>query len=186
MAMLDYGAIVLKNGKLVNDDLFTPMIDAVGWEDTDNDCYNHYGYSYTLGKNYVEKIPIELKDKYFTYIGDSECTIGFYKEQLVLVYKFNDGTFFYDKEYFNCTSYTWSKWVKYAGMNMIVVTQRNGYLVCRWKYKGDKYKVYFGYGVDVDCYKKWRIVNYYRSPGFTLRQAIRWFRDKWFEWKYRN
>ena len=39
-------------------------------------------------------------------------------------------------------------------------------------YNGDKYKVYFGYGVDFDAYKKWHIVNYYRSLPFYWRNFI--------------
>lgn len=39
MAMMDYGAIAFKNGKLISTDMFTPMIDMVGWEDTNKDVY---------------------------------------------------------------------------------------------------------------------------------------------------
>lgn len=34
MAMIDYGAIAFKNGKLISTGMFTPMKDMVGWEDT--------------------------------------------------------------------------------------------------------------------------------------------------------
>lgn len=39
MAAIDYGAIAFKNGKLISIKCFTPMIDTVGWEDTENDTY---------------------------------------------------------------------------------------------------------------------------------------------------
>ena len=37
MAMIDYGAIAWKNGKLISTDMFTPMKDMVGWDDSDLD-----------------------------------------------------------------------------------------------------------------------------------------------------
>lgn len=64
------------------------------------------------------------------------------------------------------------------------VTKRNGYYVFKWKYKGNRYKVYFGYGVDIDYYKKYRIVNYYRSPEFRLYKVRRWFEEKKHDRKY--
>lgn len=78
--------------------------------------------------------------------------------------------FWYTIEFLNDTKFIWSKWICPTKYNDIIVTKRNGYYVCRWKYKGDKYKVYFGYGVDFDYYKKWHIVNYYRSIGYKLNK----------------
>ena len=178
MAMIDYGAIAFKNGKLISTDMFTPMIDMVGWEDTENDTYHNY--------NTDKDNPLKLKGNYFAYIGDSDCTIAFYKCSMVIIEKYSDGAFYFHHEYFNSTYYTWTKWEKYAGVNSakIKVTKRNGYFVCKWKYKGDRYKVYFGYGVDLAYYKKWHMVNYYRSLKFEFRQIKRWIKDKIYEWKY--
>jgi hypothetical protein len=181
MSMLDYGAIVLKNGKLVNDELATPMIDMVGWEDSEDDYYHEY----VTNKNYAEKTPIRLKDEYFAYIGDSECTVSFYKTVIAIVERIEDHHFTKHVEYLGNSYYTWRKWEKVAGGAFLTVTQRNGYLVCKWKYKGDKYKVYFGYGVDVDFYKKWHMINYYRSPIFELKHLKWWFEDKMEDWKRR-
>lgn len=186
MAMIDYGAIAFKNGKLISTSMFTPMIDTVGWEDTENDLYEgRPHYDNEPESNYM--YPLDLKDNFFVYIGDKDCTLAFYKEQIVLVSRYkDDGTFSYHHEYFNCTNYTWSKWQDYAGGSDVTVTKRNGYLVCKWKYKGDKYKVYFGYGVDLPSYKKWHIVNYYRSPMFVMKYYIpRWFKDKIYDLKER-
>lgn len=183
MAMMDYGAIAFKNGKLISTEMFTPMIDMVGWEDTEKDTYHDY--------NTDENKPLQLNGNYFAYVGDKDCTLAFYKEQMAIVQRWNDGTFSYNHEFFNCTHYTWSKWEDYAGVGngefpRVKVTKRNGYLVCKWKYKGDKYKVYFGFGVDLYSYKKWRIVNYYRSPMFMIKYEIpRWFKDKMYELKER-
>ena len=66
----------------------------------------------------------------------------------------------------------------------VTVTKRNGYYVCKWKYKGNKYKVYFGYGVDLPYYKKYRMVNYYRSPEFFVYNVRDWIKNKIYEFKY--
>lgn len=179
MAMRDYGAITFKNGKLISTKVFTPMIDMVGWEDTEKDVYREYSDAF----NYTNMKPLRLKGNYFAYIGDSDCTIAFYKEMIVIVKRDEDGTFICQHECFGYTNYTWSKWEDYVD-GVVKVTKRNGYLVCKWKHKGDKYKVYFGYGVDLPYYKKWHIVNYYRSPRYRLYKIKRWFEDKIYDWKY--
>ncbi len=177
MAMIDYGALAFKNGKLISTGMFTPMKDMVGWEDTESDTYHNYRAD--------KDEPLNLKGNYFAYIGDSEWTAAFYKNQIVVVQRFKDGTFHYIHEYFNDTRYTWSKWQAYVTLgSWIKVTKRNGYQVCKWKYKGDKYKVYFGYGVDYHSYKKWRIANYYRSPQYRLYQLKTWIENKIFDYKY--
>lgn len=178
MAMIDYGAIAFKNGRLISTDMFTPMIDMVGWEDDENDIYHDYDTD--------KDNPLKLNGNYFAYIGDKDCTIAFYKCQMVISERYEGKNFSYHQEYFNWTNYTWLKWEDYAGVDFdkVKVTKRNGYFVCRWKYKGDKYKVYFGYGVDLSYYKKWHIVNYYRSPKYRLYKIKTWFKDNIYDWKY--
>lgn len=187
MAMLDYGAIAFKNGKLISTGMFTPMIDMVGWEDTEKDVYESRSHSVDEPEsNYM--LPLYLNNNYFAYIGDKDCTIAFYKTLMTIVQRYDDGTFSYHNEYFGGTNYTWSKWEDGVGcrekFSKVKVTKRNGYYVCKWKYNGDKYKVYFGYGVDLPYYKKWHIVNYYRSPEFKLYKIKRWFKEKIDDWKY--
>lgn len=178
MAMIDYGAIAFKNGKLISTGMFTPMKKMVGWADNKNSMYHDAGI-YENNRPY-------LKENYFAYIGDKEYTAAFYKCMITIVRKSGDG-YWRKSEYFNCSYYTWSKW-EYPVINdgNIIVTKRNGYYVCRWNYKGDKYKVYFGHGVDFDSYKKWHIVNYYRSLPcmmrdlkWNLEQIIHKWRTKW-------
>ena len=172
MAIVDYGAIAFKNGKLISTDMFTPMEDMVGWKDTEQDVFHDYG----KGKD----IPIQLNGNFFAYIGDRDCTVAFYKQMIVIVERYKDGTFSYEDEWFNCTDYIWSKWRHHVFhgefYNPVKVTKRNGYYVCKWTYKDNKYKVYFGLGVDFDSYKKWRIVNYYRSPIYKIKKFIRKFK----------
>src|SRR5574344_1860060 len=64
MAMIDYGAIAWKNGKLISTDLFTPMKDMVGWDDSDLD------------------LEPPLEGNYFAYIGDKDLTLAFYKHTM--------------------------------------------------------------------------------------------------------
>lgn len=181
MAMIDYGAIAFKNGKLISTGEFTPMKDMVGWEDSENDICRFFG----TGGEYT---PMHIKGNYFAYIGDKDCTIAFYKSTIVIVYKHGD-VYWGEIEILNSTGYTWSKWTgttvsNWNGINIydsVVVTKRNGYYVCRWNYKGDKYKVYFGYGVDFDSYKDYRIVNYYRSIPYLWNQ-LKWNLEK-LKWK---
>ena len=163
MAMIDYGAIVFKNGKLITHDMFTPMKEAVGWEDVGKVELDYYGE------------PLHLKGQYFTYIGDSEATIGFYKNGIKVVQNYGKDIF----QHYECfqNEYKWSKWTDYIGNSECVVKHRNGYYVLRWKYKGDKYKVYFVYGVDLGSYEKWRIVNYYRSLPFYFGK-MKWELDR--------
>ena len=185
MAMIDYGAIAFKNGKLISTDMFTPMIDMVGWEDNESDVYESRPHAIDEPKhNYL--LPIKLNGNYFAYIGDADCTLAFYKCQMVIAERCENGTFDYRCEYFGSSNYTWSKWERYVGDNCdnVKVTKKNGYYVCKWNYRGDKYKVYFGYGVDLPSYKKWRIVNYYRSPKHKVYKLKQWFKDKYYDWKY--
>ena len=62
MAMVDYGAIAWKDGKLISTDMFTPMEDMVGWSDENN----NKGF--------------KLNGNCFAYIGDKDFTVGFYKD----------------------------------------------------------------------------------------------------------
>lgn len=168
MVRIKCGAIAFKNGKLISTKQFTPMIDMVGWEDTDNDIDS-------------DAQPIELKGNFYAYIGDKDCTLAFYRERIVVAERlFPDNFFYIHYEYFNITShhYKWSKWhypvVAGNRISRVKVTKRNGYYVCKWKYKGSKYKVYFGFGVDIDCYKKYHIVNCCRTP-LAIFKKIRSF-----------
>ena len=36
------------------------------------------------------------------------------------------------------------------------------------KYNGDKYKVAFGYGVDLGYYEKWHIIDYFGTPWYKI------------------
>ena len=183
MAMIDYGALALKNGKLLSTEFFGEMKEMVGWEDTEKDVYESRCHTFDEPESEY-MLPIQLKNNYFAYVGDKDCTLAFYKEMIVIVERYNDGTFYKKDQWLTRNGYTWSKWEAYVCGSFVKVTKRNGYLVCKWKYKGDKYKVYFGYGVDVGYYQKYHIVNAYRTPAFIWKNRIvRWLKDKIYQWK---
>lgn len=158
MAMMDYGAIAWKDGKLISTDMFTPMIDTVGWHDD------------------------EINGNYFVTIGDKDFILAFYKS-IMKVYNVKDS----DYSFYNYTvNFGWEKFRKwkywhdwfYADddlVDIIVKPRRfHDYYVCKLKYRGHKYKVAFGYGVDLGGYKKWHMIDYYRIP---------WVRfDMWWNW----
>lgn len=158
MAMIDYGAIAWKNGKLISTEMFTPMRDMVGWDDSDEDAEH------------------SLVGNYFAYIGDEEFTVAFYKS-LVRIYRQNvveDETIFFGSERF----YKWKEWAEcfITGKNHDFVklyvkpVKFHDYYICRMKYKGDNYKVAFGYGVDLKYYKKYHIIDYYGTPWFRFKE----------------
>lgn len=173
MAMIDYGAIVWKDGKLIQTEMFEDMEKMVGWSDE--------------GK-------FSLKDDYFAYIGDEDLTVSFYKSTMRIYrkkYPYNvdgsdNGTVFFGFENFRHWKY-WHDWFYvHKDMADIKVYRKkfHNYYICKMKYRGHKYKVAFGYGVDIGYYKKTHIIDYYGTPWFRIKT---WFRDikyKYTDWRY--
>ena len=175
MAMIDYGAIAWKNGKLISTDMFTPMKDMVGWDDSDLDIKNL------------------LVDNYFAYIGDKDLTLAFYKTSMRIyhpTFSYDNDTIFFGSERFE----GWKKWEMWTTSNYkdagIIVKPKlfHNYYVCHMKYNGDKYKVAFGYGVDLEYYKKYHIIDYYGTPWFLIKSKYRdfkyWLQD--IKWRYKR
>ena len=180
MAMVDYGAIVWKDGKLISTDMFTPMEDMVGWSDEDKNKVLCADLSSVLAHNY------------FAYIGDKDFTIGFYKNimQIHSVDKFYNETVYFGYEDF----IRWRKWerVYLIGkdddeVDLIVRPRKfHDYYICKMNYRGHKYKVAFGYGVDLKYYKKTHIIDYYGTPWFRISSLCRDMKYKFEDWKWRK
>lgn len=165
MAMIDYGAIAWKNGKLISTDMFTDMKNMVGWDDSDLDIEN------------------PLVNNYFAYIGDKDFTLAFYKSVMRIyhpTFSYDNDTIFFGSERFE----GWKKWGMWTTSNhkdveIIVKPKRfHGYYVCHMKYNGDEYKVAFGYGVDLGYYEKYHIIDYYGTPWFKIKSIYRRIKDR--------
>ena len=158
MAMIDYGAIAFKNGKLISTGFFTPQEDTLGFKHEAID-----------------------DGQYFVYIGNKDITLGFYKSSMAWWVKKTNGEYESGSEWFDyAQDYEgWKRWTRSLFSSLddeayklddawfdIEVRPRNGYYVAHVKdmRNGDQYKVYFGYGVAYRFYKKTRRVNYYSSP----------------------
>ena len=155
MAMIDYGAIAWKNGKLISTDMFTPMEDMVGWNDSDLD------------------IEPPLEGNYFAYIGDKDLTLAFYKD----IMRIHHSTHLYDNDtiYFGSESFEgWKKWRLWTRSNhkdveIIVKPKRfHDYYVCHMKYNGDKYKVAFNVIPYAPDFIPWCIKIIYDTPLFII------------------
>lgn len=173
MAIVDYGAIVWKNGKLISTDMFTPMEDMVGW--TDN--HEH-----------------KLEGNYFAYIGDEDFTVGFYKSTMRIYSPANE--LYNETFYFNNTPFVrWSKWRKWYivgsllsdEVELIVRPRRHHrYYICHMIYRGHYYKVAFGYGVDLKYYKRTHIIDYYGTPWFRIGSLYKDIKYELEDWKWRK
>lgn len=164
MAMIDYGCLMFRNGNLISNGMFTPMKDTCGFVDE------------------------EFEHQYFGVCGDEEFFVGFYKHQIS--YKYNGKI---DHIWVNCSEHNGPafiscKWKEMKIMPsgkapLLTITKRNGFYVCKFEYKGDKYKIFFGLGVDYDWYKKSRLVNYFRTnPTYlwhSFYRKIKWFVQDW-------
>lgn len=165
MAVIDYGAIGFKNGKLISTGMFTPMEITCGFSDK-NACLPNRTTTFA--------------DNYFLTIGNEDILIGFYKEQIHWWVKIFNDTYCSGQEYLNCSPY--DRWHSYdnflLGQNSsadIHIKRRNGYYVAYIYIKNnydkvDTYKVYFGNGVDYDFYMKTGRINYFRSPEYLLKK----------------
>ena len=173
MAMMDYGAIAWKDGKLISTDMFTDMEDMVGWSDKNDDK------------------EFKLDGNCFAYIGDKDFTVGFYKSLMRIHCSSDD--YYTETVYFGEESFEkWRYWRKWGFLNSIddsfelIVRPRrfHDYYICTMNYRGHKYKVAFGYGVDLKYYKKTHIIDYYGTPWFRIGSLCRDIKYKFEDWKW--
>ena len=178
MAMVDYGAIVWKDGKLISTDMFTPMEDMVGWSDEDKNKVLCADLSSVLAHNY------------FAYIGDKDLTIGFYKDVMRIYCP--SSMISDDIIYFSAGPFEgWHRWRRWYMIDSIddtaevIVRPRrfHNYYICKMDYRGHHYKVAFGYGVDLKYYKKTHIIDYYGTPWFRIGSLCRDMKYKFEDWK---
>ena len=169
MAMIDYGAVVFKNGAKVNgDDLFMDMLEAVGWVDVpraryhDCDCTDERGYSdcdrcprrtvghfngfdFTAGDCRGVRIVNsgKLDGNYYAYIGDKDLTFGFYKRWCAISYHGER-----QEDVYGTGGNKMSASFKVGDVSFKIRWVCGGVLHFSMVYKGDYYHVVYGYGID--------------------------------------
>lgn len=211
MAMIDYGALVIKNGIPVNKncDLFM-------------ECPNYFDD--------------EIKDNYFAYCGDKEYSLCFYKCSIVETknggyansfwnFLFKSETFYRDNgvnitvrrlddlypvymtNLMDCNTWEdyvrenyvgatgnekdyelengrklhrlWRKNCKKIGRKKTIYYTSTRKYVATWEYKGDKWEVIFGYGIDPNEDVFNEIVE---SGRYNYKpDGVKYIREKFFE-----
>ena len=136
MAMIDYGAIAKKNGKLLTTEFFTPMIETLGFEcDKDNrEC--------------------DLKGNYFVYLGDKDFYIAIYRGSINIFKNTNEfvdriGDLVQYEVTYHETKFRYKRIINGVNFDIKRFDTGNRYKV-RFCYKGDMYEAIYGYGVDLD------------------------------------
>lgn len=204
MAMIDYGAVLKKNGKIVNrDEFFMDMETAVGWTDYQkirySDCnYIIGGYS-DCGNcpraNYIHFSDFELGEwdsfvsdcrsnklssnhisgNYFAYAGDTDFVAGFYKQCVLLWHKGEQKAYWLNWDF----SKKFSIHLEVGGIKLHFksITEHKNAYYGRFYYKGDLYEVVFGYGID-PTQSTWNRVK----KNYCDKKTIR-FVDKFWEEK---
>ena len=173
MAMIDYGAILKKNSKIVNrDEFFMDMETAVGWTDyphikyEDCDCINEDGYSdcwncpranreyyadieyYSLISDCREIKPDSnhMEGNWFAYAGDTDFVVGFYKQMVMIWYKGEQKIHWLRWDY--AGKYSINIEVGGTKLHFKALSDNKDAYYGRFYYKGDLYEVVFGYGID--------------------------------------
>lgn len=176
MAMLDYGSIVKKNGKIIQEDLFMDMKKTVGFElekakrkskvvkyNSDTNIYIETGE--------IKEDYINVKDNFFSYMGDEELLVCVYKGILTFISNGDVIKTVFDLQEPVDVPYKKHRMTFIINNTEIKIKRlydNNRYLVRFW-YKGDLYECIYGYGVDLN-------LNYW----YNLTKKEKNFLNKWF------
>lgn len=156
MAFIDYGAVAFKNGKCIQGSMFGDMLSMVGWREE------------------------SLDGNFFSFVGDKDFTVCFYKTYMKIIGEEEVKTVHLKSNFIG--------WKRYEDIlfpansdEIVVITvtprQRDCYTF-KMKYKGDKYKVIFGYGIDYGYWLETGIFNYYCCPEYFFKYTLpRFFKD---------
>lgn len=161
MAMIDYGSVAKKNGKIIQRDMFMNMKEAVGFEIK--------SAKYNIDGNVFEET---IKGNYFSYIGDKDLLICVYKCGLTIVsnnkvLRFINGL---EKDpYLNYKTMVYKFEVNGVKFYLKRLNEQSNRYKLRFEYKNNLYEVLYGYGVDVDK-NKW----------YDVTKKERRYINKWF------
>lgn len=161
MSIVDYGAVVKKNGKIITDpkgDLFQNYSN-LKYEPIDETIITYKRYDLDTCKLSDEIESYSMGGNMMALIGDEQFLIGFYKQDFTLA--LNKVMIQYSDAY--TTMWEWFdkhkkpfviKLDNIPELSDIVISLVNRNLdyldkfFAKFTYKGDKYEVLFGYGVD--------------------------------------
>lgn len=197
MAMIDYGAVVKKNGKIITKHMFQNYSECKydyndkNEEKIDETIFiNSYGDSTSMAGNY------------FATIGDKKFLIGFYKMFFIVAINGKQET---DVSHCFCEHtqkhvkpfyYTFNNGVKIVIRTLSINRKDNGnpydyswdWSIClaKFSYKNNNYEVLFGYGVDYNplyCYGKKCCLNqtikYWLSSDYKcIRKRSKYYINK--------
>ena len=132
MALIDYGAVLIKNGMVMNEnEMFMDMENSVG-------C----------------KID-GMDGQYFVYAGDSELIVAAYKMVLRVASNGELGPMWFtlarDDEMYTDRKV---RHEYYKGVHLIIKEVWHGVYHAKFTYKGDFYNIIYGHGIDPD-FKVW-------------------------------
>lgn len=173
MAMIDYGALVICNGKIINQgQFFMSMKQAVGWDDAPpkryEDCTNidketgesDCAFCHRViadeneeckdchGNGLPPYNPNRICGNFFAYVGDEQMTFCFYKCRMVVLV----GKQFYKEYWCGFDEFVGRKSV-YVHANGICVKVRKvcpGVYCASLNYNESHYHIVFGYGIDTN------------------------------------
>lgn len=138
MAMIDYGAWVFKNGKLMNEDqFFMNMEQAVGWTDEGKHPYTRE----------------DLAGNYFAYVGDEDLTVAVYKCVAVFVRNKKDRKTVYhvaNQKAIHLYNEDLPEGWDLQPIHIHIKNIGDTDCVMEFGYKGDFYRIVYGYGIDPD------------------------------------
>lgn len=171
MSMLDYGAILKKDGIFINknQDLFINMKEVTGFLLEEATFEN--------GET------IRINNNFFVYAGDKEMLLCFYKGICLVVSNgkvikelstpFLSETFFLD----NLPNVTISRLDKTLYIDEYGTKYYSYRFIATWIYKGHEYECIYGYGIDADE-DIWEDIKY-NDYGFSKSEIE--IIDKWFQ-----
>ena len=176
--MIDYGAVVKKNGKIITDpegDLFQNYSTLRYEKDADFNVivnesevtyhYTRYDYNWE-GNRCIETNPRDESEQYsmcgnnYAVIGDKDALIGFYKcgfkialDKVIDDRESNksENKFYYVGDYFNDYKRKFkinSKIFRQFKVKRLDDRSDEAVYLARFYYKDDLYEVLFGYGID--------------------------------------
>ena len=206
MAMIDYGAILKKNGKIQNrDEFFMDMETAVGWTDyphikyEDCDCLDENGYSDCWNCPRANCVVHKFEDgieEWKDFVSDcrgvksdSNHMEGNWfayagdTEFVVGFYKQQVMTWYKGEQKIH-----WLRWdynnrynvyleVGGTKMKFKALSRYKQAYYGRFHYKGDLYEVVFGYGIDPNQ-KTWNRVKHQYCDKKTIRFVDKFWEEK--------